>query len=140
MTKTQPALAAMYAGLVLTIAAMAVLFVDHATGNVLAGHIQAGYPGYSPARVDTAATTYLITLSVIGVLGVASWLWTIRTVRAGKRWAATAMFVVGTSIALTMLLIRDTSGDTGLPPLLGWVGIIPCVAGLSAVVLLWRRS
>ena len=38
------------------------------------------------------------------------------------------------------LLIRDTSGDTGLPPLLGWAGMLPSLAGLVAVALLWSKS
>jgi hypothetical protein len=50
------------------------------------------------------------------------------------------LFALGTSIALTDLLIKDTSGDTGLPPLLGWVGMLPCLAGLLAVILLWRKQ
>ena len=82
-------------------------------------------------------------MSIIGALGVISWLWTIRTVHAGKRWArgaATVMFALGTSIALFDLFVKDTSGDTGLPPLLGWIGMLPCLAGLLAVTLLWRRS
>ena len=82
-------------------------------------------------------------LSIVGVLGVVAWLWTVRVVRMRKRWgrgAATAMVALGTSVALTDLLIRDTSGDTGLPPLLGWVGILPCLPGLLAVTLLWRRA
>jgi hypothetical protein len=49
-----------------------------------------------------------------------------------------SIFVVATTIALTDLLIKDTSGDTGLPPLLGWIGMLPCLAGLLAVGLLWR--
>jgi hypothetical protein len=68
----------------------------------------------------------------------AGWFWAIR---AGKRWArgaATAMFALGTGIAVTNLLIRDTSGGTGLPALLGWAGTLPCLAGLLAVTLLWR--
>lgn len=134
MTRT---LTAMYAGLALTVGTVIVLF---ASGDLLADHVRAGYPTYSQARIDSAATTYLTLLSVVGVLGAASWLWTIRTVRSGKRWPATAMFVVGAGVALTVLLIRDTSGDTGLPPLLGWLGILPCVAGLAAITLLWRRS
>ena len=137
------AIGAMYAGLGLTVVAMLIAYVDHATANVLAGHIQAGYPGYSRARIDDAVTIYLIYLSVVGVLGIISWLGTIRAIRAGKRWArwvATAIFVVATLIALTGLLIKDTSGDTGLPPLLGGVGMLPCLAGLLAVGLLWRRS
>jgi hypothetical protein len=47
--------------------------------------------------------------------------------------------VLGTGTAVFDLLVTDTSGDTGLPPLLGWVGVLPCLAGLLAVLLLCRR-
>ena len=137
------AIEAMYAGLALTVLAVIVLYGDHATANVLAGHIRAGYPTYTQARIDSAVTAYLVYLSVVGALGILCWLWTIWALKAGKRWArggATTMFVLGTGIALIDLLIKDTSGDTGLPPLLGWAGMLPCLAGLLAVVLLWRRS
>jgi hypothetical protein len=137
------AVAAMYAGLGLTAAATIVLYVDHVTGNVLADHIRAGYPAYTQARIDSAVTIYLVYLSVVGVLGVIGWLAAIWAVKAGKGWArgaATAIFVLGAAIALFDLLVKDTSGDTGLPPLLGWAGMLPCLAGLLAVVLLWRRS
>jgi hypothetical protein len=50
------------------------------------------------------------------------------------------MFGLGAGTAVFDLLVRDTSGDTGLPPLLGWSGLIPCLAGAVAVVRLWRRS
>ena len=139
----RPAIGAMYAGLGLTVVAMIVPYVDHATANMLAGHIRAGYPAYTQARIDSAVTIYLVYLSVVGALGVIGWLGTIRAVKAGKRWArgaATAMFALGTGIALIDLLIKDTSGETGLPPLLGWAGMLPCLAGLLAVTLLWRRS
>jgi hypothetical protein len=110
---------------------------------VLADHIRDGYPAYTQARIDSAVTTYLVYLSVVGALGIICWLGTIRALKAGKRWAravATAMLALGTAIALTDLLVKDTSGDTGLPPLLGWAGTLPCLAGLLAVTLLWRRS
>ena len=112
----------MYAGVALTVVAIIVPYIDHAAANVLADHIRAGYPAYTQARIDTAVTTYLVYLSIIGALGVICWLWTIRAVNAGKRWArgtATAMFVLGTGTALFGLLVKDTSGDTGLPPLAG---------------------
>ena len=137
------AIGAMYAGVGLTVAALIVLYVNHATANVLAGHIRAGYPTYTQARIDTAVTTYLVYLSVVGALGIICWLAAIRAVKAGKRWArgaATTLFALGTGIALFDLLVKDTSGDTGLPPLLGWAGMLPCLAGLLAVTLLWRRS
>ena len=139
----RPAIGAMYAGLGLTVVALIVLYVDHVTANVLADHIRAGYPAYAQARIDSAVTTYLVYLSVVGALGIICWLGTIRALKAGKRWArgaATVMFALGTGIALIDLLVRDTSGDTGLPPLLGWAGMLPCLAGLLAVMLLWRRS
>lgn len=137
------AIGAMYAGLGLAIVAVIVPYVDHATANVLADHIRDGYPAYTQARIDSAVTTYLVYLSVIGALGVICWLWAIWALKAGKRWArgaATTLFTLGTGIALIDLLIKDTSGDTGLPPLLGWAGLLPCLAGLLAVTLLWRRS
>ena len=137
------AIGALYAGLGLTVVALIVLYVDHATANVLAGHIRAGYPTYTQARIDTAVTTYLVYLSVVGALGIICWLATIGAVKAGKRWArgaATALSVLGTGIAHFDRLVKDTSGDTGLPPLLGWAGMLPCLAGLLAVTLLWRRS
>ncbi|GAA4632060.1 hypothetical protein GCM10023196_063940 [Actinoallomurus vinaceus] len=145
MTKTpgeRSAIAATYTGLGLTVFATIVPYLDRATTHLLADHIRAGYPTYTQTRVDSAVTTYLILLSVIGAFGVIAWLWTAWAVKAGKRWArpaATVMLVLGTSVALTGLLTKDTSGETGLPPALGWAGMAPCLAGLLAVALLWRR-
>jgi hypothetical protein len=130
------------AGLVLSVVATVVAYVDRATANVLADHIRAGYPSYDQARVDSAVTTYLIYLSVLGALGVVCWLWTMWAVKAGKRWArgaATVMFVLGAGVAVFDLLVKDTSGDTGLPAVLGWIGMLPSLAGLLAVVLLWTE-
>lgn len=133
------AVLAMYLGVAATIIATVIPYVDRET---LVDHIRAGYPTYGQARIDKAATTYVVYLSVVGVLGLAGWFWSIRAAKADKGWAAgaaIAMFLVGTSIALTDLLIRDTSGDTGLPALLGWVGLLPSLPGALAITLLWRR-
>ncbi|HEY2272764.1 MAG TPA: hypothetical protein VGH30_08315 [Jatrophihabitantaceae bacterium] len=134
-------LTTMYTGLAATVAATVAPAVDRVTSDSLADHVRAGYPTYSRARVDTAATTYLVYLSIVGMLGVVAWLWTIHAVRTDKRWsrgATTAIFAVGISVALTDLLIKDTSGETGLPPLLGWIGMMPCLPGLIVVTMLWR--
>ncbi|MER6046416.1 hypothetical protein ABT168_02870 [Streptomyces sp. NPDC001793] len=135
-------LAAMYAGLALTVLAAIAMYVDRGTTHLLADHIRAGYPNYPQARVDSAVTTYLIVLSVVGALGVLAWLTTALAVQAGKQWArpaATVMFILGTSVGLAGLLTKDTSGATGLPPQLGWAGMVPCLAGVVAIALLWRR-
>jgi hypothetical protein len=135
-------LAALYTGLTTTVVATIAPYVDQTTSHSLADHIRAGYPGFTQARVDTAVTTYEVILTVIGVLGVTGWAFVIRAVMTGRRGTvplATALFVLGLSIALTDLLIKDTSGATGLSPLLGWIGLLPCAPGLLAVTLLWRR-
>lgn len=142
MRTPSSAVAAMYSGLALTIVATAAPFIDRVTSDSLTAHIRAGYPGYADRRIDTAVRSYLIYLTAVGLLGIAAWLVTIRAVRTGWRWArwtATVVFALATTIALTDALIRDTSGDTGLPPIIGWVGVLPCLPGLLAVWLLWRR-
>ena len=139
--RQQSAIGAMYAGLGLTVVAAIVPFIDRATGNVLTKHLQAGYPAYSQRRIDSAAMTWLIYLSVLGALGAIGWALTIRAVKTGRRWArslATSIFALGAGIAVFNLIVRDTSGDTGLPPLLGWVGMLPALVGVVAVTLLWR--
>jgi hypothetical protein len=123
-----------------TAAAIAVVWVDHATANVLAGHIRAGYPDYNKARVDSAALTYVVYLSIVGVIGLISWVSAIRAVRRSSRWvrpAATMTFILAVGLSLTNLLVRDTSGETGLPSVLGWAGLLPCLPGLVAVTFLW---
>ena len=132
-------IAAMCAGLGLTVG---VTLIPHLARGRLSDHIQAGYPDYPPARIDSAVSIYVVYLSVVGALGILCWLGAIWAVKAGKRWApaaAAATFAVGTGVALFNLLVKDTSGDTGLPPMLGWAGLLPCLAGLVALLLLFIR-
>jgi len=139
----QPAVRAMYAGLVLTVAATIAPYVDRATTGLLASHIHAGWPAYSQARIDSAVTTWLVILSVMGALGVAGWVGTIWATRSGKswaRWTATSLFALGVSVAMTLALVTEPTGQQGLPALLAWIGVLPSIAGAVAVVRLWRKS
>ncbi|UKY54341.1 hypothetical protein [Streptomyces inhibens] len=77
----------MWIGLALTALAAVHPFVDRATTHLPTDHIRAGRPTYAHARVDSAVTTYLVLLSVIGALGVIARLWTTRAVKPAKRWA-----------------------------------------------------
>lgn len=134
------ATAALGTGLVLTVLAAIAPLVDRATTHRIADHIRAGYPTYTDAQVDSAVTAYVVLLGVIGALGVVAWLGTGWAIRRNKRWArpaATVLFLLGTSLALMALLAEDTSGEVGLAPSLGWVGMAPSLAGLITVVLLW---
>jgi hypothetical protein len=142
LDRKRAVLAALYTGLTATVVATIAPYLDQATSHTLAHHIRSGYPSYTQARIDTAVTTYEVILTIIGVLGVAGWAVVIHAVTTGRQSAgplATVAFLLGLGIALTDLLIKDTSGLTGLSPLLGWAGIVPCLPGLVAVTLLWRK-
>ncbi len=78
------------------------------------------------------------TVSVVGALGLLGWMGTIRAARAGKRWTfplAIGLLGIALCVAIAALTVRDTSGDVGPAPLLGWLLVLPCVPGLAAVVL-----
>jgi len=139
-THERSAIWAMYAGLALTVAAT---IVPHIDANGFADHIRDGYPTYSQSRIDSAVSTYRIYLTVLGALGVLAWLWTIRAVKSGTGWArpvAATLLALATGVALFDLLVKDTSGATGLPALVGWAGLAPCLAGLLAVTLLFKKE
>lgn len=143
--RTAGAVVALYTGLGLTVVATVAAYVDRAVGHVLADHIRHGYPTYSQVRVDAAVSTWVAILTVVGVLGIAGWAGTIWAVKTHKPWArpaATLIFLTGSGLAVTALLTKDTSGEVGLAPLLGWMGTLPSLAGLVAVALLWlsRRT
>lgn len=146
MTNSQSkksALYGMYAGLALTIITILILYLDRATTNILARHIQAGYPSYSQSRIDEAVKLWMIYWTILGILGVVSWLFAIWCVKKDKKWArwvATGLFALGTSIALFNLLVKDNNGETGLPPVLGLIGLLPSLAGLWSVIQLWKKS
>ncbi|MFJ2030681.1 hypothetical protein [Streptosporangium sp. NPDC087985] len=139
----QVALAVMYAGAVLTVIATLSPFIDQATTTVLAGHVREGYPAYGPGEINAAVTAYTVILSTVGVLGLLGWLGTVWAVRTGKgwaRWLATGMFATAVCLAIAAVTVQDNNGEVGLAPLLGWLQVLPCVPGLAAVVLLWRRA
>jgi hypothetical protein len=129
----------MYVGLLLTLAATVAPCLDRAGGHVLADHVRHGYPSYSQDRVDAAVTAWVVVLTLVGALGTVGWVIAIRAVRARAPWArgaATALLVAGATLALAALLIRDTSGEVGLAPLFGGIGLLPSAAGAVAVALL----
>lgn len=135
--------ALMYIGAGLTAVATLFPFIDRFTTTVLADHIRAGYPDYTPDAIDSAVTAYLAILSTVGVLGLLGWLGTLWAIRAGVRWArrlAAGLLTIGICFAVAVLTVRDTSGDVGLAPLLGWLQVLPCVPGLAAVVLWGGRE
>lgn len=134
------AVVAMLTGLALSVAAMLALAANLASTDMLARHLHEVYAGYAVSPPDeVAVATYLFTL---GGLGIVAWLWMVWAVRRQKRWArlvATGMFVLASVVAVANLTVTEY-GQTILPTQFGLAGLVPCLAGLVAVVLLWRRD
>jgi UDP-N-acetylmuramyl pentapeptide phosphotransferase/UDP-N-acetylglucosamine-1-phosphate transferase len=129
---------AMYTGLALTVLAVLALVLDLASTGVLAQHLHEVYEGYVSPPDEAAVAAYLFTLGGLGLLG---WLWMLRTVRRQKRWArpvATVLFLLASAVALANLTVREYD-QTILPIQVGLAGVLPCIAGLVAVILLWRK-
>lgn len=133
------AVLAMYTGLALTVLAILALVYDLASVGGLDRHLHEVYEGYVASPPDAAGVAvYLFTLGGLGIVG---WLWMVWAVRRQKRWArpvATLLFLLGSVFAVGNLTVTEYD-QTILPTSIGLVGLLPCLAGLVAVVLLWRR-
>lgn len=126
-------------GLALTVVAAVLPFLDDA--RLVAHHVAAGYPGYTPAEVDTAVGAWLVVLTVVGVLGAVGWLataWALRRGVRGLRWWAAGLLLAGVGVALAGLTVQDTNGEVGLAPPLAWALGAPCAVGGVVVARLWR--
>jgi hypothetical protein len=136
---SRPAIRVMVLGLALTVVALAAPVVDQVTTGTLAAHLETVYAGSGVAAPAAPAIT--IYLVVVGVVGVLCWVATIEAVRRRRRRApatAAAFLVLGAALAVVDLTVSEY-GRPILPAWLGVLGLLPCLAGLVAVVLLSRR-
>lgn len=133
--------AAMAAGLILNVIATVAPVVDIATVDTISDHVRAAYPAWGTASVGADRNAMVIYLVITGVLGIVTWLYVIRAVKVGKRWAraaATSAFAVGMLLALVNLTTGGGQYDVILPTGYGVLTLLPSLAGLVAVVSLWR--
>lgn len=135
--------AAMTAGLILNVIATVAPVVDIATVDTISDHVRAAYPSWGHALVESDRNAMVIYLVVTGVLGIICWLCVIWAVIARKRWAraaATSAFAAGALLALMNLTLGGGQYSVILPTGYGVLTLLPSLAGLAAVVSLWRRG
>ena len=102
--------------------------VSHLRATILKVH-----PDYSAVQVSSAERGQAFLYIFVGVVSVGLWLWMSFVTRSGKPWArivATVLF--GLNTLYTALTLSITALGL-IVVLLLWL------AGLAAVVLLWRR-
>ena len=95
-----------------------------------------------PLTAAQVADTYhaeLVVLVVVGLIGIALWLWMAQKNKAGKNWAritSTVFFALDTLGAIGGLAGGALSGGS----VNRFYGLVVWVIGVAAILLLWQRS
>jgi len=133
---------ALLAGLVLTVLATIAPLIDLLTVDSIGDHVRAAYPDWSADLVAKDRNAITIYLVAVGVLGLAGWIWSLIAVARNTRRVraiTTTLFILGATIQLTTLSVGGEAYTTIVPTLHGVLGVLPSLAGLAAVIGVWRR-
>lgn len=136
----------MYVGLALTVLAAIVPIAVEGISETLTTHVRAGRPDATATETMAQVLGLSLYLLLAGAAGVVGWLVSIRGVKREQRWArpvAAALFGLATVAGLGVLMAKDDEATVISPLLPTWVGVlglVPCIAGAVALVLMWRRS
>jgi hypothetical protein len=124
----------------LEVLGVVVPIVDLDTRGTLAAHLQDLYCPYGvPAPDASAVVAYLVGVGLAGVLVLLATIWA-GWPRVALGAAALHRGPVRRHCSCLRNLTVSEYGQPILPTWLGVVGLLPCLAGLVAVVLLWRRG
>jgi hypothetical protein len=123
----------MYAGAALS--AIEIIIGLFTIGS-LKSAIRSKYPSYTPSQIHTAQVAALTVAIVVGLLGVALWIWMARANLGGRSWArivASVLFGINT-IDLLAAVVQPHSVISLVLAVLVWL------VGLGAIWLLWQRE
>ncbi|MEU6859627.1 hypothetical protein AB0B28_12240 [Glycomyces sp. NPDC046736] len=133
---------ALWAGLALSLIGGVAPLIDMATVDSLSAHVRQAYPQWPADLVGKDRDAIAYSLAAVGGLGAAVWAVSLWAVAKGRRWTrglVTSAFAVGTLVALTCASLSGDQYDQVLPPVYSALVLLPSLAGLAAVVLVWRR-
>jgi hypothetical protein len=121
----------------LSLVLVVVAVVDQVGGRGLAEHAAAIY---APAGTKPAPGLLYGLVYTVAVVDLVLWFLVFRVVRAQRRWASGLAVVVTviTAVLAVTLLVSSEYGARIFPPLWGVLAALPAVAGVVAVVLLFR--
>ena len=92
---------------------------------------------YTQSDLDTAYHVAVVTLIVVGIVGIAVWLWMARANGEGRRAARIIASVLGGLNILSFLLMLAQGQATSIEVLFQAVSV---VLAISILFLLWRRE
>ncbi|TFD61706.1 hypothetical protein E3T39_06660 [Cryobacterium suzukii] len=127
---------ALLVGLVLSVVLLGGVVIDQTIVHSLLHHVEALY---APYELQADPNVLFVYLYATGLIGIGFWLLVIWGARAGRPWTpivTTLVFLIGAGLAVFSLVVAEY--DTQIfPQLWGVLGLLPSVAGLVAVLLLW---
>lgn len=132
-----PAVFALWGAVVLSVVLAVAAIADQASIHALRDYSADMYARYDVAANPGALYAILYTVAIIGAL-----LWLPAVLGARKRWAPAAA-IVATVIAAGLALLVFTTAEYGemlFPPVWGVLALLPALAGVLGVVLLFRRK
>lgn len=130
---------ALRVGLALSLASAVGQFIDQTNAHRLAEQVKAQNLEYGAVLDANVLFGYLYATAG---LAVAAWLIALFGVRSRKSWVrvfASLAFVVGAVLAIFNPVIIE-HGALAFPVLWSVLGLLPALAGLVAVSLLWTRA
>jgi hypothetical protein len=131
------AVKAMYAGAGLSVIGIILVIVSASSiKKAFANANATAAKPLTPSALHSLETDYIVAAIVILAIGALLWFWMARMNGAGKRWARITSSVFFGLYTLYILLVVSRSG-LGVTLIL--VGL-SWLAGLGAIVLLWRRE
>lgn len=139
----QKIILATLAGFVLTLGSVLYIAIDAMTTNRLTDHVRAAYPLWSQSDINADKVAIASYMVGFGILGMTAWLWSAWVLKREKPWArmaVTTLFIVGTGLALMNATLAGGAYDQIVPTPYGVAGLLPSIAGLVTVILLWRRD
>jgi len=128
------AVAALYAAATLSLLAALAVIADQAWGDGLARTLRDAYPHRSPGDLSMAESSILTYLFTLAAIGAVFFVWMARASRKGRRWvrrAGTVTVALGSALSLYHFTQPH-------PLVMTLAGLLPCLAGLAALALLWR--
>jgi hypothetical protein len=123
----------MYAGAAVSVISVIAGLV--ASGSAKSG-IRAAHPDLTASQVSAYAEFDLVSVLIVGLVGVGMWIWLARMCRDGRR----VVRVVGTVLFGVDTLLQGLGFTQPVTLAARIPGLLVWLVGLVAVVLLWRRD
>ena len=130
----------MYVGAVASLIGIVIeLLLRHSLRSYIADHATRNGKRLTATQVADTYHAELVVLVVVGLIGIALWIWMAQMNKRGRNWAritSTVFFALDTLGAIGGLAGGSLSGGNANR----FYGLVVWVIGGIAIILLWQRS